>query len=136
MNGIPFIYNIPKKFFFSTFYPAFSISSKEHGSIMNDICTEHPYFSTTLYSSQSGNPAVWMCEINCLATKSRMGNIEKRFMTVAFFHFSIIVLTKSRSYLYSSFNCNWVNVFRHVYNIWVSNLLPNSLRIVWQEKGD
>ncbi len=127
MNGIPFIYNIPKKFIFSTIYPAFSISSKKHWSIMDHWCTEHPYFTTTLYSSQSGNPAVWMCEINCLAIESRMRNIEKRFMTVALLHFSIIIFPKIRSYLNSSFNCYWVNVFRHVYNIWVSNLLPNSL---------
>ena len=126
MNGIPFIDNIPKKFIFSTIYPAFSITSKKHRSIMNDWCAEHPYFPTTLYPSQSGNPAVWVCKVNCFSIESRMRNIEKRFMTVAFFHFSIIIFTKIRSYLNSSFNCNWVNVFRHVDNIWVSNPLPNS----------
>ncbi len=127
MNGIPFIYNIPKKSILSTIYPSFSVTSKKFWSIMNDWCTEHPYFTTTLYPSQSGNPAVWMSKVNAFTKESRVRNIEKRFMTVAFFHFSIIIRTKVRSYLNSSFNCYWVNVFRHVDNIWVSNLLPNSL---------
>ena len=127
MNGIPFIYNIPKKSFFSAIYPSFSVTSKKLWSIMDHWCTEHPYFTTTLYSSQSSNSAVWMSKVNAFTIESRMRNIEKRFVTVALLNFSIIIRTKIRSYLNSSFHCNWVNVIRHVDSILVRSLPPNSL---------
>ena len=126
MSGIPFIYYIPKEFFFPAFYPSLGILSKEHRSIMNDWCTEHPDFPIFFYSSQSGNSAVWVREVNCFSMESIHRNKEKWVMTVAFKHFSIIIWSKIGGYLYSSFHCNWVNVFRHVDNIWVSNHPPSS----------
>ena len=127
MSGVPFIYYIPKKFFFSTFNEAFSFSCKGEWVFMYSRGAEHPYFTVLIYTCHSGSLAVRHFEPNCISYKSSERKIKKWVMTVALIHFSIIILSKIRSYLNSSLHCNWVNVIRHVDSILVSNLPPSSL---------
>ena len=126
MSGIPFIYNVPKEFLFSTFNKSFGFSGESDGVFMNSICTEHPYFTTFLYTCHTSSPAVRHFEPNCVSIESSKRKIKKWVMAMTFKHFSIIIFTKIRSYINSSFHCNRVDILRHVDNIVVSNLLPSS----------
>ena len=127
MSGIPFIYNVPKEFFFSAFYKSFGFTCKGEWVFMYSRSAKHPYFTAFVYTCHSGSLAVRHFKPNCIAIKSSLRKIEKWEMAMALVHFSIILFSKIRSYFHSSLHCNWVNIIRHVDSILVSSLPPSSL---------
>ena len=136
MSGVPFIYNVPKEFFFSTFYKSFGFTGKGQWVVMYCWGAQHPYFTSLIYTCHTSSPAVRHFKPNGISIESSKRKIEKLIMTMAFIHFSVIVISQMRGYIDSSLFCDRVNVIRHFDNIWVRNLLPNSSSEWQQETGD
>ena len=100
---------------------------------MDRWCGQHPYPSSILNTSQSGNPAVRHVEVHTEAAQRGERDVPDRIYPVSLYTLFTVILAQLGSYLKGSLQCYWMDELRHAYRILCLRLLPRSLMSSWQE---
>ena len=134
MHSVSHINYIPKERLRTVIDIPFGFSCECNWVSVNIRGAKHPYITIFSYSGHASSLAVRHCKIHVGWVLRHQRRKEHRIYPMTLFDLSAIIWTEIRGYLCSSLQCNWVYVFSHAYNIWVSNHLPKTTHVMSLER--